>query len=140
VRQTGDEVPPADGVLLHALGDADDIPAAVHTHADRDRHARVLHRATPGTLMPHPIHERIRVRLGWRPGTPIVDMRVHVPELVRQGLRDGIREPRDARDMSSTRRVETPAGYIAIGASSTDSSRRRYRLRWTGFCSLCFIG
>ena len=55
--QASEKALPAGLVLLHALGDTDDLPMAGVVHADRDEHAHVLHAAAPGALVPHAVHE-----------------------------------------------------------------------------------
>ena len=82
-----DELLPTVPVLPHALGHADDLAAALCVNADGDQDADVLHASAPGTLVPHAVHEHVRIFRFQRPVASFVDLDVHAPELVTQGLR-----------------------------------------------------
>ena len=97
--QAPDELLPAGPVLLHALRDPDDLPMARVVHADRDQHAHVLDRPAPRALVPHAVHEQVRVRTLQRPVAPFVDLRVHPLELVRERLRGHPLAPQQAADV-----------------------------------------
>lgn len=57
---------------------------AVHTDADGHQHARVLHAAAPAALAPYAVHEHARVIP--LAVAPLVDVGIHLLELVAQGL------------------------------------------------------
>lgn len=82
-----DELLPAGGILLHALGHSDDLAVAFGVHPDGDEHAHVLHRAAPRALVPHAVHEHVGVFAFQRPRAPRVDVGVHPLEFVGECLR-----------------------------------------------------
>ncbi|KFI73983.1 hypothetical protein BMIN_1245 [Bifidobacterium minimum] len=110
--ERGDEAVPTRRILLHALRHADHLPVPVRPDADRDQYAHVLHGATPRTLVPHAIHEHIRVGLGQRAFTPGVDVPVDLPELVRQGLRRHPLAPQGLADVVDATRGD--AGQVHV--------------------------
>ena len=81
-----EELLPAGPVLLHALRDADDLAVPLRVDSDGDQYADVLDRAAPGALVPHAVHEHVRVFVLQRPRAPRVDVPVHLLELVAQRL------------------------------------------------------
>lgn len=78
------ELPPAGGILPHALGDADDLAVTILADADGDQDADVLHASAPGALVPHAVHEHVWVLVIQRPRAPFVDLGVHALELAAQ--------------------------------------------------------
>ena len=80
------ELLPAGSVLPHALRHADDLAVALRVDADGDEDADVLHASAPGALVPHAVHEHVRVFGFQWPGAPSVDVVIHALELVGKGL------------------------------------------------------
>ena len=70
-----------------SLRHADHLAAPVRPDADGHRHTHVLDRPAPRTLVPHAVHERIRVGLLQRALPPLVDPDIYFLQPVRQGLR-----------------------------------------------------
>ena len=70
-----------------SLRHADHLAVPVRPDADGHRHAHVLDRPAPRTLVPHAVHEHIRVGLLQRALPPPVDPDIYVLQPVRQGLR-----------------------------------------------------
>lgn len=82
-----DRLFPACSVLTHALVHGDYLAVPVLVDSDGDQHADVPHAPAPGTLVPHAVHEHIRVFALRRPVVPLVDLAVHALELVGEHLR-----------------------------------------------------
>ena len=114
-----DELLPAVPVLLHALGDADDLPVTLGVHADGDEHAHVLHVPAPGALVPHAVHEHVRILRFQRPRAPRVDVLVHLLEFVAQCLRGHAVSPQQLADV-----VDPPgahAGQVHVDQGFLDA-------------------
>lgn len=75
---------PAGRVLAHALVDRDDLAPALRADADGDEDARALHVPAPGSLVPHAVHEHVRVLGFQRAFPPLVDLLVDLLEFVAQ--------------------------------------------------------
>ena len=133
--QGGNEVPPARRILLHAFRHADHLPAPIDTYADRHGYADVFDRAAPASLVPHAIHEHMRVRLCQRSGTPPVDTRIRLLQLVREGPRRHAPAPRGLTDVihaarADTGRVHVDQGLLhALLASAVAFDHRRLKER-----------
>lgn len=81
-----EELLPAGRVLAHALVDRDDLAPALRADADGDEDAHVLHVPAPGSLVPHAVHEHVRVLGFQRAFPPLVDLLVDLLEFVAQCL------------------------------------------------------
>lgn len=100
---------------------------ALRVDADGDEDADVLHASAPGALVPHAVHEHVRVFGFQWPGAPSVDVVIHALELVGKGLGWHPVTPQQFADVVDLTGVLTPARYISINASSTLDSRLRQR-------------
>ena len=98
-EHAGDERAPAFGVLLHALRHGDHLASPFRADADGHQHARVLHAASPAALVPHAVHEHVRVILLQRAFPPCVDVGVDLPEPVARGLRGHAVAPQQLADI-----------------------------------------
>ena len=114
-----DERAPAFRVLLHALRHGEYLPVAVHADADGDQDAHVLRRAAPAALVPHAVHEQVRVLLPQGPAAPFVDVGVYLPELVGEGLRGHAVAPQQLADVVDLTRGH--AGQVHVDQRLLDA-------------------
>ena len=114
-----DELLPAGGILLHALGHADDLAMPLRVDSDGDQDADVLHASAPGAFVPHAVHEHVRILRFQRPRAPFVDLVVHLLELVAQCLGGHAVTPRQLADV-----VDLPgahAGQVHVDQGFLDA-------------------
>ena len=127
-----DELLPAGGILLHALGHSDDLAVAFGVHPDGDEHAHVLHRAAPRAPVPHAVHEHVGVFAFQRPRAPRVDVGVHPLEFVGEGLRGHPLAPQQLADVvdlagGDARQVHVDQGLLdAFPAPAVAFDHRRF--------------
>ena len=112
-----EELLPAGRVLAHALVDRDDLAPALRADADGDEDAHVLHVPAPGSLVPHAVHEHVRVFGFQRPRAPLVDLPVDPFELVAQCLRGHAVSPQQLADVvdlagAHARQVHVDQGFL----------------------------